>query len=309
MASNPERGHPALSKSLEERTIIDPAERREAVVQVIRSAQDRLILSLFRCDDLQVLDELAAVQRRNVRVEVLLTSRAKGGKKHLRKLGAFLESMGAEVHRYSDPVVKYHAKYVVADDGPALVTSLNFTRKCLERTCDFVHITRDAGVVSGLKRLFEADCRATESILPQGVSDRLIVGPQKARAQLAALLQQARQSIRIIDHKLTDPLMLALLLDKQAEGVVVEVLSGSKIGNLLSHGKVILVDGTVAAIGSISLSALSLGFRREVAILVHDLNCVRRLDEFFSQSVVAGLRSHESPDEEPSEEEEENQTG
>ena len=40
------------------------------------------------------------------------------------------------VWAHTDPVVKYHAKYLVADDGPAVVASLNLTRKCFERTCD-----------------------------------------------------------------------------------------------------------------------------------------------------------------------------
>lgn len=305
MASNPYREQQARDEPLEERTIVNPRERREEVLRVIQSAKDRLILSLFRCDDSKMLDELAEALHRKVQVEVLLTSRAKGGKKRLQELGSFLEGMGAEVHRYSDPVVKYHAKYIVADRGPALITSMNFTRKCFKRTCDFVHITRDPEVVSSLKRVFELDCRARESSLPQGVSDRLIVGPERARAQLAALLQQARESIRIIDHKVTDPSMLVLLRDKKAEGVVVELLSGPKIGDLLSHGKMILVDGALAAIGSISLSALNLGFRRELAILVRDPHCVGRLNEFFRQSAVAGLPKHQSPAEEASEDEDE----
>jgi phosphatidylserine/phosphatidylglycerophosphate/cardiolipin synthase-like enzyme len=62
----------------------------------------------------------------------------------------------------------------------------------------------------------------------------------------------------------------------------------------LSHGKLILVDGTVAVIGSISLSALSLGFRRELAITVHDENCVKSLNEFFRQSLAAGSTDEEA---------------
>ena len=65
-------------------------------------------------------------------VEVLVTSRAKGGKKKLRKLWNRLEETGAARHAYTDPVVKYHAKYLVVDEGPAVIASLNFTRKCFE---------------------------------------------------------------------------------------------------------------------------------------------------------------------------------
>ena len=53
---------------------------------MIRHAQGRLALSLFRCNDKDVFRELRAAVGRGVDVEVLVTSRAKGGKKKLRKL-------------------------------------------------------------------------------------------------------------------------------------------------------------------------------------------------------------------------------
>ena len=53
---------------------------------VIGAAKRRLVLSLFRCDDFAVLDALAAALERGCDVEALLTKRAKGGKKRLKKL-------------------------------------------------------------------------------------------------------------------------------------------------------------------------------------------------------------------------------
>ncbi len=53
--------------------------------------------------------------------------------------------------------MKYHAKYLVADDGPALITSLNFTRKCFDDTCDAVALTYDPAVVEGLRQLMATD--------------------------------------------------------------------------------------------------------------------------------------------------------
>ena len=52
---------------------------------------------------------------------------------------------------YTDPVVKYHAKYLVADEGPAIVASLNFTKKCFRKTCDALVVTHDPAVVAGLR--------------------------------------------------------------------------------------------------------------------------------------------------------------
>ena len=91
-------------------------------------------------------------------MRVLITQRARGWKEKLKDLTSLLRSFGADVRPYEAATVKYHAKYIVADDGPALVTTLNFTRKCFENTCDFMVLSDDTDVVSGLKILFEHDC-------------------------------------------------------------------------------------------------------------------------------------------------------
>jgi cardiolipin synthase len=270
--------------------VVAPKGRRDAVLDVIGAARKRLILSVFRCDDFAILDGLADALRRKVRVEVLLTPRAKGWEKRLKDLWDVLEGMGATLHRYSDPVVKYHAKYIVADNGPALVASLNLTRKCLTGTVDFIVTTRNRGVVSGLTRLFDADRASSGGPLPRGLSPRLIIGPERARQQFTDLIQQAKRSIRLIDPKVTDPGIVGLLKARKAAGVKVTILGRGSIGGLATHGKLLIIDGKIAVIGSVSLSALSLDFRREVAIIVTDRDAVDTLNTFFQHHAAGGRR-------------------
>jgi phosphatidylserine/phosphatidylglycerophosphate/cardiolipin synthase-like enzyme len=272
-----------------ERLVLDPAYRREAVLDVIRGARRELVLSVFRCDDFKVLDELASAVQRKVRVRALLTPHAKNWDRRLQDLGVFLESMGAEVHRYAGSHSKYHAKYIVADAGPALVASLNFTRKCFQQTCDFILITHDPKIVSDLVRLFEQDCHSPDSPLPAGFSDSLIVGPDTARTGFLKMLGAARRTIRIIDHRVNDPAVVALLRDRQAAGVSVQVLGLGAISGQLSHGKMLLIDEDVAAIGSISLFPSALNERREVAVLVRESSNVDKLRSFFEMARREGL--------------------
>jgi cardiolipin synthase len=266
-----------------DRFVFAPEDRLPAVLAVIGSARKRLLLSLFRCDDFDVLDALAAALQRGVEVEVLVTSRAKGWTKRLRELWGVLEGMGAKVYRSADPVVKYHAKYIVADDGPALVASLNFTRKCFTGTVDFLLTTRDPIVVTGLRRLFDADSRRREPARRAGFGRRLIVGPEHARREFTRLLDRARRTIAIVDPKLTDPAILDLLKVKRKQGVAVTVLGREHVGGLTPHGKMLIVDGAVAVIGSMSLSALSLDFRREVAVIVRDRGQVGEMKQVFGR--------------------------
>src|SRR5579859_2086854 len=118
---------PASSKPPDpDLVILSPAERRDTLLHVIRGARRRVILSLFRCDDDKVLEELGEALERNVKVEALITQRAKGWEKRLKNLHESLEDVGAEVRRYEgNGNTKYHAKYLVADEGPAVVGSLN----------------------------------------------------------------------------------------------------------------------------------------------------------------------------------------
>ena len=216
------------AQPIPDRLVVSVDERRPALLDVISQARRRITLSLFRCNDEAVFEALKAAADRGVVVEVLVTSRAKGGKKKMAKLWSALEQTGASLHSYTDPVVKYHAKYLVADEGPAIVASLNFTKKCFKKTCDALVVTHDAAVVAGLRRLWTADCGRLP--MPEGIDDRLIVGPERARRQFTALIEGARASIRLIDAKLSDPDLVSLLNEKRAAGITVEVFSEKQAG-------------------------------------------------------------------------------
>jgi cardiolipin synthase len=262
-----------------DRLIVSVDERRAALLDVIRHASRRITLSLFRCNDDAVLEELTAATSRGVIVEVLVTSRAKGGRKKMAKLWHALEQTGASLHSYTDPVVKYHPKYLVADEGPAIVASLNFTKKCFQKTCDGLVITHDPAVVSDLRRLWVADCGGLP--MPADLGERLIIGPERARRQFTALIEEARTSIRLIDAKLSDPDLVALLNAKRAGGMTIEIFSARQLGQLKSHGKIMLIDDETVVVGSLALAALSLDFRREVAIVVTEASAVAEAAELF----------------------------
>jgi cardiolipin synthase len=263
-----------------DKVITSIGERRSTILDVIQGAKRTLALSLFRCNDEEIFEELSRATARGVSVDALITSRAKGGKHKLRKLAASLADAGASVHAYSDPVVKYHAKYLIADDELAVVASFNFTRKCFQKTCDALVLTRDPAVVAGLQAVMTADREGHR--LPAEVSPRLILGPERARRQLTGLVSQAKTSIRLIDAKLSDPDLVTLLNERRAEGIAVDIFGSKRIGDLKSHGKMLLIDDRVAVVGSLAIAALSLDFRREVAIVVEEADAVAEIRQLFA---------------------------
>src|SRR5207237_6815384 len=61
-----------------------------------------------------------------------------------------------------------------------------------------------------------------------------------------------------------------LLNARRASGLTVEIFGSKQLGELKSHGKLMLIDDSIAVVGGLALAALSLDFRREAAIIVED---------------------------------------
>ena len=269
-----------------ERLVIDPRLRRRAILSAIRAARVRLTLSIFRCDDAVVLQALAAAADRGVHVRVLMTARARAAGKNLDALHARLAGHGIDVRRFAGGM-KYHAKYLVADGRLALVTTANLTARCFDRTCDFSLVTRDPAVVSGLNELFDADWAGRAVKFTDAQRERLIVGPdQEPRERFATLVREARQRIRIVDAKLTDPRIVELLDERHRAGIAVERARRRQLRPLRRHGKLLIIDGGAAVLGSLALSARALDSRRELAVVMRDPQLLAGLDAFWRTHVA-----------------------
>ncbi len=268
--------------------VIEPADRRAAVLEVIRGAVRRLGLTIFRCNDAEVLAEVAAAVARGVEVDVLLTRRARGWRRRLDRLQTRLERMGARVTRHGARATKHHAKYIVADHGPLLVASFNLTKRCFHATCDFAVLTTDPAAVIDAWRLFDADLARRPLPPVAGRRSRLVVAPEWASGRVRELLAGARERIAIIDHKLDDPRVKRILAAKVREGVRVDHLATRVVDGRTAHGKLTIVDGRVALVGSLALSASSLELRRELGLLVTEAHAVRRLEAFVRTALGGG---------------------
>lgn len=275
-----------MTGRVRERIVIAPRLRRRTIVAAIRGARERLVVSIFRCDDRVVLQALAAAADRGVRVRVLMTPRARAAARDLDTLHAWLAGRGIDVRRYEGGM-KYHAKYLVADASLALVTTLNFTVRCFARTCDFTLVSRDPAVVSGVLELFDADWSHRPVSLSEAQRARLIVGPDhQPRERFAALVRQARGQLRILDAKLSDPHLVGLLDERRRAGVIVERVRRRDVWPLRRHGKLLLVDAEAAVIGSFALSTGALERRRELAVVTRDAHLVETLDAFWRAYVA-----------------------
>ena len=62
-----------------------------------------------------------------------------------------------------------------------------------------------------------------------------------------------------------------------------QVLGSGSLKGRVSHGRMVLVDASIAVIGSMALSEVSLGRRREVAVTIHDPAHLGLLQNLFDR--------------------------
>ena len=194
------------------------------IVTAIRSARKKIDVFIFRIDHREIERALAQAVQRGVTVRALIAHTNRGGEARLRKLEQRLLATGVLVSRTSDELVRYHAKYMIADAVLHLF-GFNFTKIDIDKSRSFAISTRDGRSVQEATRLFESDVlRQTYS--PGG--SNLVVSPDNARATLAAFIRGARRELAIYDAKVHDPAMIKLLKERAAKGVTVRVLGNVK---------------------------------------------------------------------------------
>jgi cardiolipin synthase len=285
------------------KVIVQPEAGVVPVVQAIRKAQKRLDICIFRFDIDEIERALASAVQRGVRVRALIAHTNRGGENRLRKLELRLLADGVTVSRTADDLLRYHAKYLVADDV-LHVFGFNFTKLDILKSRSFALATRDRKAVNDALKLFEADA-TRQTYVPS--KSNLVVSPDTARETLLAFIKGARRELAIYDGKVHDPAVQKALNDRASKGVRVRVLGGMKkagdgievrkLGSMRLHVRAIVRDGTRAFVGSQSLRKEELDSRREVGLIVTNPTMARKIMQVFEADWIESAPKGEKPDE------------
>ena len=219
-------------------------------------------------------------------MRVLVAHTNRGGESRLRKLEQRLLEAGATVSRTGDDFLRYHGKFLVADDTLHLF-GFNFTRIDTIKSRSFGVSTKDASAVREAKALFDADS-SRQPFLPKRT--HLVVSPENARETLSAFIKGAKRQLLIYDVNIQDRVFIKLLEQQAAAGVDVRVIGKCKGGkgidvrplrSLRLHVRAMVRDGARAFVGSQSLRRLELDQRREVGVLITNGAVARQLRDIF----------------------------
>ena len=277
--------------------IVQPDAGVVPVVQAIRKARKTIDVFVFRLDIAEVERALMAAVQRGVRVRAVIAHTNRGGESRLRKLEQRLLAGGVTVSRTADDLLRYHAKYMIADDMLHLF-GFNFTKLDILRSRSFAVATRDRRALAEASRLFEADATRQEY---KPTRSNLVVSPETSRTSLAEFLKGARRELAIYDARLHDPSMIRILKQLAGRGVKIRVIGVIKTGcegidvralaKMRLHVRAIVRDGTRAFVGSQSLRKIELDSRREVGLLVNNPVVTRKLLQIFEQDWLDADRS------------------
>lgn len=282
------------------RLIVMPDDGPIELSALLRRAEHSIDVMVYLLTSQEVVRELAAAQRRGVRVRVLLEENPVGGGEGNRNAGQELAAAGVAV-RWSDPTFRFtHAKMILVDGVRAAIMTLNLTASSMRSNREFVVIVEDSSVLRALSELFESDW---ERVPPPVFDLPLVISPANARRVLHELIVSARHSLEIYVLSLEDDSIAAALAAAAERGVRVRIITNPPTGSdsyaderalvrarggftsFLDfpniHAKVVIVDGIRAFVGSQNFTATSLDQNREVGILVADPEALQRLQQTF----------------------------
>jgi len=269
------------------RLIVQPEDGVVAVVNGIRSAKKSLDMPIFRLDHIEIDKAIKSAVKRGVIVRTLIAHTAGGGEKGLRKLEQRLLATGATVSRTADNLLRYHNKLMIVDGRTLYVLGFNYTHLDIDRSRSFGVVTSQRRLVQEALKLFEADFNRKEY---SPGNKALVVSPENARPELAALLKGAKKQLLIYEMRITDNSMIRILKERAKAGVEIRILGKLEKKDLAAlvekypgklHARAIIQDGKKAFVGSQSLRRLELDDRREVGVIVTDPGVVRQLVSVF----------------------------
>jgi phosphatidylserine/phosphatidylglycerophosphate/cardiolipin synthase-like enzyme len=266
--------------------IVQPEAGLAPVVRAIKRARRNVDIAIFRTDREEIEKALGAAVQRGVKVRVLVAHTNSGGENRLRKLEQRLLEAGATVTRTGDDFVRYHGKFMVADDTLHLF-GFNFTKVDTIKSRSFGVSTRDKSAVREALALFDADS-SRQPFVPKRT--HLVVSPENAREALTAFIKGAKRQLLIYDVNVQDRSLMKLLEQQAAAGVEVRVIGKCKgckgisvrpLRAMRLHVRAMVRDGSRAFVGSQSLRRLELDQRREVGVLITNGVVARQIRDTF----------------------------
>lgn len=296
--------------------IVLPDDTARPLIDALNGAKASINIRMFLFTDPDMVQAVAAAERRGVKVRVMLNPARRDGSAENEETRKALEETGVQVADSSPEFALTHQKSMVIDEKIGFVESLNWETRDLTETRDYAVTTSDALEVAQMLECFDADWHH-KKFVPHAKSS-LIWCPNNGRERIAAFIDAARDTLLLQNERYQDTVIVERLVRAMRRGVKVHIMArpphnlkankliegvgglrimndvGAKVHRLKKlklHGKMLLADGKRAIVGSINLAPGSFDARRELAIetdahrVIERLNVITRFDWDHSRPI------------------------
>lgn len=284
--------------------IVLPDDTSGVIVNAINDAKLSLRIKMFLFSDAELVAAVIAAKKRGLLVKVMLNPARRNGDEENVETRNVLLSAGIDVKDSNPEFVLTHEKSMVIDEKIAFIKSLNWETRNLTETRDYAIITTHPKEVKEILMCYEADW--DRKVFDPGVDAHLIWCSNNGRERIARFIDDAKHTLFVQNERFQDMVIIERLVRAAKRGIKVHVMARPphtlkklkliegvgglrvmddvgikihKLNHLKLHGKMLLADGCRAIVGSINLSPGSFDGRRELAIAVHDVEIVERLQE------------------------------
>ncbi len=279
---------------------VEPDSNDYPITDAIKKARKSVDLEVYMLSDKYVINSLIDAEKRGVNVRVILEENPYKGYGANKSVRDKLSHYGINVKWANRAYQLTHSKFLVIDGRTGYILTMNLTKSSFTKNREFGVITDSQPEVNDLERIFQCDWDRK----PYSSSeDALIVSPENSLSRMTDLIDSARNEILVYAEEMENPEIENLLISKAKKGLKVNVIlaspkfitSNGDSGKYLSqnfvnvkyleypfvHAKVVVVDRSVAYVGSINFSTPSFKDNREVGIFVSDKQAIDKIVSTF----------------------------
>ncbi|MGH2443879.1 MAG: phospholipase D-like domain-containing protein, partial [Chloroflexota bacterium] len=202
------------------RVMIEPRDGIRALIRFIDKSQHLLFVECYILTDKLVVRGLERAAAQGVRVFVMLEPHPLGMGTQPQRMADQLRAAGIAFRWSSPSFALTHAKFIVADDRRALISTANMSRSAFSGNREFLVVDDVPADVRTVSAIFRDDWDRL-SATPR--DPNIVVSP-RARAPLDALLRRAHRELDLYSEELLDGPTAALLESIARRGVRVRVL-------------------------------------------------------------------------------------
>ena len=298
------------------RLLTEPASGIGPIYNLITGAKSSVDLTMYELADPTAEADLAADAARGVDVRVLLD-------RHLEKshnTSAYNYLSARRVHvRWAPAGTTYHQKTLTVDNATSVIMPLNLVASDYPGTRDFAVIDTGHADVAAIVATFNADF-AGRAITPPAGAD-LVWSPTNAKREVLSVIDGAKHTLAVEDEEMDDPAVTAALAAAARRGVHVTITmtadrdwdqaftelarAGAHIrlypdnaSALYIHAKAIVADagrsGQRVLVGSQNFSVASLGYNRELGLLIGNARIVAAISATLARD-YAGAAAYSPP--------------